>query len=149
MRNTETGLNLVDFWIGGLAEAIEPFGGMLGSTFNFVFEQQLEDLQDGDRFYYLGRTAGLNFISQLEQNSFANMIVRNTDIGDFGADHLPGDIFSTPAWILEVDETRQVTGLGSTGPNDPGRADPTGDGAPGASGGELNPFLDIGSQTPW
>ena len=115
--NQETGLNLVDFWIGGLAEAIEPFGGMLGSTFNFVFEQQMEDLQDGDRFYYLGRTAGLNFVTQLEQNSFANMIIRNTDIGDNGADHLPGDIFSTPTWILEVDQSRQVTGLEN--PNNP------------------------------
>ncbi len=102
------GLNVVDFWIGGLAEAIEPFGGMLGSSFNFVFEQQMEDLQDGDRFYYLARTAGLNFITQLEQNSFANMIIRNTDIGDNGADHLPGDIFSTPAYILEVDQSRQI-----------------------------------------
>ena len=112
----ETGLNLVDLWIGGLAESIEPFGGMLGSTFNFVFENQLEDLQDGDRFYYLGRTGGLNFLSELEQNSFANMIIRNTDIGDQGAldglggDHLPGDIFSTPTYILEVNQARQITG---------------------------------------
>ena len=30
-----------------------PFGGMLGSTFNFVFETQMEALQDADRFYYL------------------------------------------------------------------------------------------------
>ncbi len=112
-ETAETGLNLVDFWIGGLAEAIEPFGGMLGSTFNFVFEQQLEDLQDGDRFYYLGRVAGLNFLSQLEQNSLANMIIRNTDIGDNGGDHLPGDIFSTPAFILEVDQSLQITGLPS------------------------------------
>ncbi len=111
----ESGLNLVDLWIGGLAEATEPFGGMLGSTFNFVFEEQLEDLQDGDRFYYLGRTGGLNFVTQLEQNSFANMIVRNTDIGDNGADHLPGDIFSTPHFILEVDQSRQVTGLDGPG----------------------------------
>ena len=108
----ETGINLVDLWIGGLAEAIEPFGGMLGSTFTFVFEDQMERLQDGDRFYYLGRTAGLNFVTQLEQNSFAGMIIRNTDIGDIpGGDHLPGDIFSTPNWILEVDQSRQVTGL--------------------------------------
>ena len=28
-----------------------PFGGLLGSTFNFVFETQLEALQNGDRFY--------------------------------------------------------------------------------------------------
>ena len=30
-----------------------PFGGLLGSTFNFVFETQLENLQYGDRLYYL------------------------------------------------------------------------------------------------
>ena len=56
---TTTGLDTVDLWIGGLAEEIMPFGGMLGSTFNFVFETQLENLQNGDRFYYLSRTAGL------------------------------------------------------------------------------------------
>ncbi len=36
--DTVTGLEEVDFWMGGLAEALEPFGGMLGSTFNYVFE---------------------------------------------------------------------------------------------------------------
>ena len=55
-----TGLDNIDLWIGGLAEEKMPFGGMLGSTFNFVFENQLEKLQDGDRFYYLERTAGLS-----------------------------------------------------------------------------------------
>ena len=53
---TITGLNDVDLWIGGLAEKKMPFGGMLGSTFNFVFETQMEKLQNGDRFYYLQRT---------------------------------------------------------------------------------------------
>src|SRR5262249_3587943 len=62
---TNTGLGSIDFWIGGLAEAITPFGGLLGSTFNFVFENQMEKLQDGDRFYYLERTAGMNFNSEL------------------------------------------------------------------------------------
>ena len=57
-----------------------PFGGMLGSTFNFVFENQLEKLQDGDRFYYLERTAGLNFNAELEGNSFAKLIMANTDV---------------------------------------------------------------------
>ena len=68
-----------------------PFGGMLGSTFNFVFENQMEKLQNGDRFYYLQRTAGLHFFSELESNSFAALIMRNTD-----AKHLPSDVFSTP-----------------------------------------------------
>ena len=74
-----SGLDTVDFWVGGLAERQAVFGGLLGSTFNFVFEKQLENLQDGDRFYYLQRTDGLNFRFQLEGNSFAELIRRNTD----------------------------------------------------------------------
>ena len=83
--------NAIDLWIGGLAEKQMPFGGLLGSTFNFVFENQMEKLQNGDRFYYLERTAGLNFLTELENNSFAKLIMANTD-----ATHLPGDVFSTP-----------------------------------------------------
>ena len=80
-----------------------PFGGMLGSTFNFVFETQLEALQNGDRFYYLARLAGLNFLTELENNSFAKLVMANTDVT-----HLPADIFSTPAFILEVDQSQAV-----------------------------------------
>src|SRR5262245_35579872 len=113
---TTTGLGNVDLWIGGLAEAIQPFGSMLGSTFQFVFETQLENLQSGDRFYYLSRTAGLHFGTELEQTTFSQLVMANTD-----ATHLPADIFSTPTWTLEVDPTKQFTGLGIDG-----RADPTG-----------------------
>ncbi|OWJ90115.1 heme peroxidase [Pseudomonas sp. A46] len=116
---TTTGLDLVDFWIGGLAEKQMPFGGLLGSTFNFVFETQLEALQNGDRFYYLARLSGLNFLTEMENNSFAKMVMRNTDV-----DRLPADIFSTPTWILEVDPERQFTGLGVTGRDDPTHDDP-------------------------
>ncbi|MCE7913848.1 MAG: heme peroxidase [Nitrosomonas sp. PRO4] len=93
-----TGLNDVDFWVGGLAEQQAPFGGLLGSTFNFVFESQLQKLQDADRFYYLGRTAGLDFFTQLEENSFAEMIMRNLP----DVKHLPFDVFSTPTYIFEL-----------------------------------------------
>jgi Ca2+-binding RTX toxin-like protein len=114
---TITGVDDIDLWIGGLAERQMPFGGLLGSTFNFVFETQMEKLQDGDRFYYLERTAGMNFLSELENNSFAKMIMANTD-----AKHLPADVFSTPGFILEVDQSKQFTGLGVDG-----KADPTGE----------------------
>jgi Ca2+-binding RTX toxin-like protein len=113
---TTTGLGSVDLWIGGLAEKKMPFGGMLGSTFNFVFETQLEALQDGDRLYYLARTAGLNFLTELENNSFSKLVMANTDVT-----HLPDLIFSAPTWRLEVDPTKQFTGFGADG-----RADPTG-----------------------
>ena len=58
----------------------------------------MEDLQDGDRFYYLSRTAGLNLLTQLEGNSFAELIMRNTD-----AEGLPADSFSCPAMVFDVD----------------------------------------------
>ena len=60
------GLDNVDLWIGGLAEKIMPFGGMLGSTFKFVFETQMEKLQNGDRFYYLQRLDGLHLFGEME-----------------------------------------------------------------------------------
>ena len=62
------------------------FGGMLGSTFTFVFEMQMENLQDADRFYYLSRVQGLNLLNELENNSFAELVMRNTDLGDDGLD---------------------------------------------------------------
>lgn len=85
----ETGLGEVDMWVGGLAEVLNPFGGMLGSTFNVIFERQLENLQFGDRFYYLFRNQGQQLFAALEANSFSDLIKRNTT-----ADKLPATIFT-------------------------------------------------------
>ncbi|QHB28516.1 hemolysin-type calcium-binding bacteriocin [Pseudomonas monteilii] len=113
---TVTGVDAIDFWVGGLAEKKMPFGGMLGSSFNFVFETQLEALQNGDRFYYLSRTAGMNFGTELENNSFAKLIMANSDVT-----HLSNTVFLTPTFTLEVNQANQFTGLGADG-----KADPTG-----------------------
>src|SRR5262245_63306388 len=92
-----------------------PSGEMLGSTFAFVFETQLDTLQNNDRLYYLHRTAGLPFLTSLEDNSFASMIMANTD-----ATHLPGEVFKDPNFILEVDPTKQFnSGLGNADPVGP------------------------------
>ncbi len=115
------GLENIDLWIGGLAEEVMPFGGMLGATFNFVFEVQMEKLQSGDRFYYLQRLDGLHLFGEMENNSFAAMIMRNTN-----ATHLPSDVFSTPGLILEVDPTRQFNDLDGNGTLEGG--DPVGGG---------------------
>ncbi|PTR14803.1 Ca2+-binding RTX toxin-like protein [Nitrosospira sp. Nsp2] len=104
----ETGLNKVDFWIGGLAESKMEFGGMLGSTFNFVFETQLENLQNGDRFYYLSRLQGTNLLNELEANTFSALTMRNTDLGNDDAAHLPGAIFDRADHILELDLSKQI-----------------------------------------
>ncbi|BBI60872.1 hypothetical protein HSBAA_21780 [Vreelandella sulfidaeris] len=116
----ETGLNLVDLWIGGLAEKIMPFGGMLGATFNAIFELQLENLQEGDRFYHLSRTQGLNLLNELENNAFSKLVMANTDMAMPGADgilgteddevnfHVGVDSFAKHDIVLEVDETKQI-----------------------------------------
>ena len=97
------GMNNIDLWIGGLAEANPEFGGMLGTTFNFVFEYQMEGLQNGDRMYYLTRTQGLNFFNQLEPNTFSDMVMRNTELGDIYSTHLNGFLFVTPDLFFEMD----------------------------------------------
>ena len=93
----ETGVNDIDLWVGGLAEISPAFGGLLGSTFNHIFERQLTDLQNGDRFYYIGRTLGMNLRMQLEGNSFAEVIERNST-----ASALKADVFSVSDCKFEL-----------------------------------------------
>lgn len=115
-----TGVNDIDMWVGGLAEAPMAFGGFLGSTFNAVFEAQMEILQDNDRFYYLSRTQGLNFLNELENNAFSKLVMANTDQTDPGPDGVRGteddilnyhthvDSFTTADFVLHVDPTKQI-----------------------------------------
>ncbi len=131
-----SGLNDIDLWIGGLAEKTMPFGGMLGSTFNAIFEAQMENLQDADRFYYLTRTQGQNLLVSLEQNSFAKMIMANTNLAQPGADgvrgtpddiiarHIGVDSFAKYDYVLEVNAANQEDYNGAEAGVDPTTTDP-------------------------
>ena len=92
-----TGLDAIDLWVGGLAEKQSLFGGLLGTTFNYIFETQLESLQDGDRLYYLPRIEGTDYGAEIENNSFAELIAANTHIK-----HLSASIFLTPEYVVEA-----------------------------------------------
>ncbi|GAB4006128.1 peroxidase family protein [Nocardioides ultimimeridianus] len=120
---TTTGLDTVDLWVGGLAEVTNLNGGLLGSTFNYVFQTQLEKLQDGDRFYYLARTPGLNLRSQLEGNSFSELIQRNTD----NTNTLKADAFATADCKFQLAHLAGTpagfTQFGSTVADDPTTTD--------------------------
>ena len=113
-----TGLDKVDLWVGGLAEMTNPFGGLLGTTFNYVFENQMTDLQNGDRLYYLARTPGMNLRTQLEGNSFAELMMRNTTVHT-----LKADAFATADCKFEMNKlagTREgFAQFGNTVANDP------------------------------
>ncbi|MEO7397940.1 MAG: choice-of-anchor D domain-containing protein, partial [Ilumatobacteraceae bacterium] len=109
---SKTGVDNVDLWVGGLAENTNLGGGLLGSTFNYVFQSTMENLQDGDRLYYLKRTPGLNLRNQLEGNSFSELMMRNTD----GTHSLHFDSFSTADCKFEL---KNLGGTGSTVADDP------------------------------
>jgi hypothetical protein len=76
-----------------------------------VFENQLTDLQNGDRLYYLARTPGMNLRTQLEGNSFAELIMRNTN-----AHSLKADAFAT------ADCKFELKNLAGTPPGSPSSA---------------------------
>ena len=109
----------IDLWVGGLAEKTNLFGGLLGSTFNYVFENQMTDLQNGDRLYYLARTPGMNLRTQLESNSFAELVMRNTD-----AHSLKADAFGTADCKFELSNLAGTeagfAAQGNTVTDDPG-----------------------------
>ena len=113
------GLDDVDLWVGGLAEKNTQAGTMLGSTFDYVFKKQLEKLQESDRFYYLGRLAGLNLTVQIETNFFSDIIMRNTDVTSittdaFAVPTITVNMASTPPSSIKVlsDGTWMYTGTG-------------------------------------
>ncbi|HET7194776.1 MAG TPA: fibronectin type III domain-containing protein, partial [Nocardioides sp.] len=116
---TKTGVDDIDLWVGGLAEKTNLFGGLLGSTFNYVFENQMTDLQNGDRLYYLARTPGMNLRTQLESNSFAELVMRNTN-----AHSLKADAFGTADCKFELSNLAGTTAgfaaQGNTVTDDPG-----------------------------
>ncbi len=120
---TTTGLDDVDLWVGGLAEVTNLFGGLLGSTFNYVFQNSLENLQDFDRLYYLNRTQGMNLRTQLEGNSFSEMIQRNTE----GTDSLKADAFATADCKFQLANLNGTPAgfatLGATVADDPSTTD--------------------------
>ncbi|GKY89225.1 hypothetical protein STA1M1_30940 [Sinisalibacter aestuarii] len=96
-----SGVDNIDLWIGGLAEKKVPLG-LLGSTFDFVFAQQMIALQNGDRFYYLARIGG-NLLAEIEGQTLADLMMRSGD-----AVHLNGDVFGTPDDLVEMGATAAV-----------------------------------------
>ena len=70
------GFEHMDLWVGGLAEKATK--GQLGSTFGYIFLEQLDRLQDGDRLYYFEILDDSLFHDSGQ--TFADIIMRNTGI---------------------------------------------------------------------
>jgi heme peroxidase/hemolysin type calcium-binding protein len=87
-------VNDVDLFVGGLAEA--PFGkSQMGSTFTWIFQEQLDRLQEGDRFYYFNQLKDAPLLlADIGSQHFSDIVMRNT-----GLDHLHYAIFKVSEQI--------------------------------------------------
>ena len=73
-------VNDVELFVGGLAEA--PVGrSQMGSTFTWIFNEQLDRLQEGDRHYYFNQLKDAPLLlADIGSQHFSDLIMRNTGI---------------------------------------------------------------------
>ena len=90
------GFEAMDLWIGGLAEL--PTVGQLGSTFGYIFNEQMSRLQDGDRFYYLELFDNELFLETNADFRFTDILERVTGLTD-----LPENVFKNFT-VTQLDE---------------------------------------------
>lgn len=79
-------VELVDCWIGGLCEP-HVEGGMVGPMIRHILVDQFTRLRDGDRFWYQNHLSP-ELISLVEAQSLADVIRRNTEIGEEVSDNV-------------------------------------------------------------
>ena len=80
LANAYGSVELVDPWIGGLAED-HLQGKMVGELVYVIMKQQFEALRDGDRFWY-SRSLPRRLVDKINNTSLADIIRRNSEIGD-------------------------------------------------------------------
>ncbi|MEW7006219.1 peroxidase family protein [Lentilitoribacter sp. EG35] len=80
----------VDLWIGGLAEKPRSATeGQMGTTFTWIFWEQMDRLQDGDKFYYNEYFKDTEILAILEHQNFSDILMRNT-----GQEFLADEVFA-------------------------------------------------------
>ncbi len=75
--NTVKGIDRLDLWVGGLMEA-HANGGVVGGTFWVIIHEQLDRLQEADRFYYFDRVKDFDFYGVVKDTGFAGVLARTT-----------------------------------------------------------------------
>jgi heme peroxidase len=69
----------VDLFVGGLAEDPASGGSMVGPTFQAIIAQQFENLRDGDPSFYLNQGFSPQLMTQIQNTTLSDLIMRNTD----------------------------------------------------------------------
>ncbi len=115
LRDVYSSIEDVDVWVGGLAEDPLP-GSHLGLLFTVIIKEQFEALRDGDRYWYQ-RILNRNELRRIENTTLADIIRRNTSIGD----ELPENVFTISDRTsdeINDDRNRRRTQKNDTGSSD-------------------------------
>ncbi|MCP9907620.1 hypothetical protein KBY72_10615 [Cyanobium sp. BA5m-21] len=93
------GIDRVDAWVGGLVER-KVGDALVGPTFWVILHEQLDRLQEADRFYYIPRLENLDLYANfVEDSTFAKILARNTGLTD-----LPERVFDVVAAAPPADQ---------------------------------------------
>jgi len=77
-QNLYGSIDNVDLFMGGLAEK-HVCGGLVGSTFQAIIEDQFQALRSGDRFFWQNQKFDFNTAAMIGNTSLADLIKRDTD----------------------------------------------------------------------
>jgi peroxidase len=143
----------VDLFVGGLAEDPASGGSMVGPTFQAIIAQQFENLRDGDPLFYQNQGFSPQLMTQIQNTTLSDLIVRDTDTTAMQRDAFvatvrhSSDVASpnpdAPQLVIGVD-TDNATIAGSPGVDNTIVAG-LGDNQQLTGGGTSNTFMFLGS----
>ena len=89
LREVYQDVNMIDPWVGFLAEDRISENALFGASIMVIMEEQFAKLRDGDRFYY-ENDPGLTDEEKLEirQTRLSDVIMRNVEV-----DYMQGNVF--------------------------------------------------------
>lgn len=118
-------VDLIDAWIGGLAED-HVAGGLLGELFAVIIADQFVRIRAGDPFWSEAGGLPADEFEALWSTTLADIIERNTEIGDIqddvfmaydrtGGDNLDNDLIGSDALDLLLGESGNDLLVGNAG----------------------------------
>ena len=107
LESTYGSVDLVDAWVGGLAEDAVN-GGLLGETFSTVMIDQFSRVRDGDAYWSQNLELTPAELDAIWSTTLADVIVRNTDV-----DHIQADVFTAYSRIGGTDGHDNIGGTES------------------------------------
>ena len=87
LENLYGNVDNIDLWVASLAEEHLP-GSSVGELFTAIIADQFNRLRDGDRFWYQRDIGDQLLLTQIENTTLADIILRNTDIN-----HIQDNVF--------------------------------------------------------